>query len=86
MKLTPRNVHRLALLSVVTASKVVEDVRLNNAGFAALGGLSAAELLSQEVLFLFYIGFELYIPTAEWVRFRERLLVCLPICRCVVCV
>eukprot|EP00906_Rhabdomonas_costata_P019099 RCo027812 len=74
VRLTPRNVHRLVLLSVVTACKVVEDVRLSNASFAAVGGLGAAELLSQEVLFLFYIGFELYIPGAEWGRYREKLL------------
>ena len=77
MRLTPRNVHRLVLLSVVTASKVVEDVRLSNASFAVVGGLGAAELLSQEVLFLFYIGFELYIPAVEWARYREKLLVLL---------
>ena len=75
MRLSPRNVHRLVLLAVVTASKVVEDVRLANTGFAALGGVAPGELLAQEVLFLFYIGFELYIPAAEWARFRERLLV-----------
>eukprot|EP00906_Rhabdomonas_costata_P019100 RCo027814 len=74
VRLTPRNVHRLVLLSVVTACKVVEDVRLSNASFAAVGGLGAAELLSQEVLFLFYIGFELYIPVTEWAQYREKLL------------
>lgn len=56
---TARTIHRLALASISVASKVLEDHKWPHARFAAVGGVSARQLMGLEVTVCFLLGFEL---------------------------
>jgi hypothetical protein len=72
--LTARNVHRLVLLSILTANKCLEDIRMSNAEYAIVGNVPVEDLFRLEVLYLFFIRFELFVKADEFASFREKLM------------
>ncbi|BDA42392.1 Cyclin-U4-1 [Coccomyxa sp. Obi] len=60
-RLTRRNAHRLVLTSVLLAAKLMDDNLYNNAYWAKIGGVSAAELNMLEVLMLKQLGYSLFV-------------------------
>eukprot|EP00250_Pteridium_aquilinum_P011618 c20197_g1_i1 orf=448-1200(-) len=57
------NVHRLLIISVMVATKLLDDVHYNNAFYARVGGISNAELNNLEVDFLFRLDFRLQVTS-----------------------
>eukprot|EP00658_Telonema_sp_P-2_P077810 TRINITY_DN7130_c0_g1_i1.p1 TRINITY_DN7130_c0_g1~~TRINITY_DN7130_c0_g1_i1.p1 ORF type:complete len:221 (-),score=52.65 TRINITY_DN7130_c0_g1_i1:563-1225(-) len=61
-----RTIHRLIITAVLVAAKFTDDVHLNNAAFAQIGGVSVSELARLEVHFLSLIDFHLFISEEEY--------------------
>lgn len=59
--LTPLNVHRLVVTSVMLAAKVFDDRYYNNAYYARVGGVSTRELNRLEMKLLFALDFKLQV-------------------------
>ncbi|KAJ0246384.1 Cyclin-U3-1 [Hirschfeldia incana] len=59
--LTPLNVHRLVVTSVMLAAKVHDDRYYNNAYYARVGGVSTRELNRLEMKLLFALDFKLQV-------------------------
>ncbi|CAN6899809.1 unnamed protein product [Brassica oleracea] len=59
--LTPLNVHRLLVTSVMLAAKVFDDRYYNNAYYARVGGVSTRELNRLEMKLLFALDFKLQV-------------------------
>ncbi|KAF8048586.1 hypothetical protein N665_2468s0003 [Sinapis alba] len=59
--LTPLNVHRLLVTSVMLAAKVFDDRYYNNAYYARVGGVSTKELNRLEMKLLFALDFKLQV-------------------------
>ncbi|EFJ22391.1 hypothetical protein SELMODRAFT_416667 [Selaginella moellendorffii] len=66
LPITPLNVHRLLVTSVMTASKILDDVHFNNAFFARVGGISTSEVNKLELEFLFRLDFRLTVTVQEF--------------------
>eukprot|EP00727_Mastigamoeba_balamuthi_P005196 m51a1_g14675 hypothetical protein (398) ;mRNA; r:48819-50655 len=76
MRLTIRNVHRLYMISVVVASKFLDDLFYTNKYFASVAGLGTPELNALEVALLVNTRFELSISPEEFEAYHapaERL-------------
>ncbi|KAL0005914.1 hypothetical protein SO802_013475 [Lithocarpus litseifolius] len=59
--LTPLNVHRILITSIMVAAKFMDDECHENAYYAKVGGISTAELNSLELNFLFNLDFRLFV-------------------------
>ncbi|XP_027112955.1 cyclin-U2-2 [Coffea arabica] len=60
-RISPRNVHRLLITTILVASKYVEDMNYRNSYFARVGGLTTKEINKLELEFLFLMGFKLHV-------------------------
>ncbi|XP_022769664.1 cyclin-U2-2-like [Durio zibethinus] len=60
-RIDTRNVHRLLIITIMVASKYVEDMNYRNSYFARVGGLTINELNNLELEFLFLMGFKLHV-------------------------
>ncbi|EDQ86648.1 uncharacterized protein MONBRDRAFT_33719 [Monosiga brevicollis MX1] len=63
-----RNVHRIFLIAIMLASKLIDDRYCRNTYYAAVGGLTVADLNRLEMEFCFLMGFDLCVSLDE---FRE---------------
>uniref|UniRef100_A0ACD5V472 Uncharacterized protein n=1 Tax=Avena sativa TaxID=4498 RepID=A0ACD5V472_AVESA len=75
VRVVPTNAQRLLTAAILVASKFVEDRNYKNSYFAAVGGLSAAELGSLELDFLFLMRFRLNVSVSvfrSYCRHLER--------------
>ena len=68
--ITPNNVHKLCLCSVLIASKFHSDIHLNNSQWAAIGGISVDELNMLELEYLFMLGFSLIVTKEEYQKYE----------------
>lgn len=69
------NVHRLWITAVVLASKMLEDEVYSNEHYARMGGVpSLSEMNRLEAAMLKKLNFSLYVPEAEYLDMRERVL------------
>lgn len=66
--LARNNVHRVIILSVVTALKFNEDKTYANEFFARVAGITLTELNSLELEFLRFIDFDLYISNTTFLH------------------
>lgn len=64
--LTLRNVHRLYLISLVSAAKFWDDVFFDNTYYARCGGIRLPELNRLELTFLGVLNFKLWISAEEF--------------------
>ncbi|XP_010524404.1 PREDICTED: cyclin-U2-2 [Tarenaya hassleriana] len=60
-RISPRNVHRLLITTIMVSSKYVEDMNYRNSYMAKVGGLETEDLNRMEVEFLFLMGFKLHV-------------------------
>ncbi|GLJ31978.1 hypothetical protein SUGI_0643680 [Cryptomeria japonica] len=60
-KISSQNVHRLIIVTVMVASKFVEDINYKNSYYATVGGFSTEEMNRLEMEFLFLLGFKLQV-------------------------
>ncbi|CAH9127245.1 unnamed protein product [Cuscuta epithymum] len=60
-RISPTNVHRLLITTILLASKYVEDRNYKNSYFARVGGLTRMEINRLEVELLFMMGFKLHV-------------------------
>ncbi|XP_062224881.1 cyclin-P2-1-like [Phragmites australis] len=67
------NAQRLLTTSILVASKFVEDRNYKNSYFAAIGGLSAAELSELELDFLFLMQFRLNVCVSVFQSYCRHL-------------
>ncbi|KAM3369416.1 hypothetical protein ACQJBY_017353 [Aegilops geniculata] len=75
VRVVATNAQRLLTAAILVASKFVEDRNYKNSYFAAVGGLSAAELNSLELDFLFLMRFRLNVSVSvfrSYCRHLER--------------
>jgi len=68
------NVHRLLITSIMVGAKFFDDQYFNNAYFGKVGGVSCKEINLLETEFLFMINFNLYVETAIYNTYNERLM------------
>uniref|UniRef100_A0A5B6YWX3 Cyclin n=1 Tax=Davidia involucrata TaxID=16924 RepID=A0A5B6YWX3_DAVIN len=71
--LTPLNVHRLLITSVMVAAKFIDDAFFNNAYYAKVGGISTAELNRLEMKFLFSLDFRLNVTVQTFRKYCSQL-------------
>eukprot|EP00300_Choanocystis_sp_HF-7_P036436 c52282_g1_i1.p1 GENE.c52282_g1_i1~~c52282_g1_i1.p1 ORF type:complete len:322 (-),score=54.12 c52282_g1_i1:234-1199(-) len=71
--LCSRTVHRLTLTAVMLATKTHDDLFLNNACFAKVGGLSLKEVNAMELVFLNILQHRLEVEPAEYSMCRQGL-------------
>eukprot|EP00250_Pteridium_aquilinum_P006254 c16211_g1_i3 orf=97-789(+) len=55
------NIHRLLLISIMVATKFLDDMHYNNAFYAKVGGISVHELNYLEIDFLFKLNFHVHV-------------------------
>jgi hypothetical protein len=67
--LVAHNVHKLFFISLVTAAKFNDDLKLSNADFAKLGGLDKYDLCVLEMQFLRSIAFHVNVSTTEFISY-----------------
>ncbi|XP_004229782.1 cyclin-U2-1 [Solanum lycopersicum] len=60
-RISPRNVHRLLITTIMVASKYVEDMNYRNSYFARVGGLTTNEMNKLEMEFVFMMGFKFHV-------------------------
>ncbi len=72
--LSSLNVHRLLLTSIMVAVKFCDDSTYNNAYYARVGGIGAAELNRLELDFLRRINWALAVPPPLFHRYHTELL------------
>lgn len=60
-RITPVNVHRLLITTVMVASKFLEDLNYRNSYYAKVGGVNSEEINRMEMEFLFLMGFKLQV-------------------------
>ncbi|GLJ31979.1 hypothetical protein SUGI_0643690 [Cryptomeria japonica] len=60
-KISSQNVHRLIIVTVMVASKFVEEINYKNSYYAKVGGFSKEEINRLEMDFLFLLGFKLQV-------------------------
>jgi hypothetical protein len=71
--LSPLNVHRVLLTSVVLAAKFFDDHYFNNAYYAKVGGVPGAEMNELELEFLLLVNFSLHVPCETFARYYNEL-------------
>jgi len=71
--LDPLNVHRLVITSVLLAAKFFDDLYLDNAHYAAVGGIPTRELNSLEVEFSFLAEFHLHVNASDYDMYHTAL-------------
>ncbi|KAJ5286941.1 hypothetical protein N7478_002627 [Penicillium angulare] len=59
LRVTPKNMHRLALAGLLVATKALEDLSFPHSRVAKVGGVSEQELSKLEISFCFLANFEL---------------------------
>ncbi|KAK2957296.1 hypothetical protein BLNAU_7674 [Blattamonas nauphoetae] len=71
------NIHRLFLVSVMTASKFLDDVTFKNKDWAVVGRrvFTLHQLQAMEIEFLRFLHFSLYVSTADVAYFLESTLI-----------
>ncbi|RLM73715.1 cyclin-P2-1-like [Panicum miliaceum] len=67
------NAQRLLTAAILVASKFVEDCNYKNSYFAAVGGLTAAELSALELDFLFLMQFRLNVCASVFQSYCRHL-------------
>ncbi|KAE8715237.1 Cyclin-U2-1 [Hibiscus syriacus] len=72
-RITPKNVHRLLITTIMVASKYVEDMNYRNSYFAQVGGLTTKELNTLEVELLFMMGFKLHVNVSVFQSYCSHL-------------
>uniref|UniRef100_A0A0D9W7Y9 Cyclin n=1 Tax=Leersia perrieri TaxID=77586 RepID=A0A0D9W7Y9_9ORYZ len=73
VRVVSANAQRLLTTAILVASKFVEDRNYKNSYFAAVGGLSAAELSSLELDFLFLMQFRLNVSVSVFQTYCRHL-------------
>ncbi|CAM0903466.1 unnamed protein product [Alopecurus aequalis] len=73
VRVVSTNAQRLLTAAILVASKFVEDRNYKNSYFAAVGGLSAAELSSLELDFLFLMRFRLNVSVSVFRTYCRHL-------------
>ncbi|GLJ31981.1 hypothetical protein SUGI_0643710 [Cryptomeria japonica] len=68
-KINSQNVHRLIIVTVMIASKFVEDINYKNSYYATVGGFSREEINRLEMEFLFLLGFKLQVTVNVFERY-----------------
>ncbi|GAB4844327.1 Cyclin-U2-1 [Ancistrocladus abbreviatus] len=69
-RISPSNVHRLLITTIMVASKYVEDM---NSYVARVGGLTTNDLNKLEVDFLFLMGFKLHVNVSVFESYCSHL-------------
>jgi len=72
--LTPLNIHRLIVTSILLASKVLDDKQPSINFFAVMGGVSAENLSKMERAFLALLNFDVNIDRGQFTNKYEKLL------------
>ncbi|GMI99084.1 cyclin p3;1 [Hibiscus trionum] len=72
-RISPWNVHRLLITTMMVASKYVEDMNYRNSYFARVGGLRTKELNKMEVELLFMMGFKLHVNVSVFESYCSHL-------------
>ncbi|WCJ43160.1 Cyclin family protein [Euphorbia peplus] len=67
--LTPLNVHRLLITSIMLAAKFLDDEYYNNGYYAKVGGVSTTEMNRMEMNFLFNLDFRLHVTLEEFTNY-----------------
>lgn len=73
LSISPLNVHKLLLASVVVAVKFLDDAYATNRDYARIGGVKTKELNSLEAHFLHLIGWKLHVFPWELDQYRSYL-------------
>uniref|UniRef100_A0A0E0DGU4 Cyclin n=1 Tax=Oryza meridionalis TaxID=40149 RepID=A0A0E0DGU4_9ORYZ len=73
VRVVSANAQRLLTTAILVASKFVEDRNYKNSYFAAVGGLTAAELSSLELDFLFLMQFRLNVSVSVFQSYCRHL-------------
>ncbi|CAD5175763.1 cyclin-P2-1-like [Musa acuminata AAA Group] len=73
LRICSANAHRLLITTIMVASKFVEDLNYCNSYFAKVGGLSARELNSLELDFLFLMKFKLHVSVSVFESYCSHL-------------
>jgi hypothetical protein len=73
-RITPNNVHRLLITSVMVAAKGRDDKYYSNSYYSAIGGVTNAELNKLELSFLSLINYDLYVSPEDCERYTKELL------------
>eukprot|EP00640_Fibrocapsa_japonica_P003571 CAMPEP_0113938128 /NCGR_PEP_ID=MMETSP1339-20121228/4527_1 /TAXON_ID=94617 /ORGANISM="Fibrocapsa japonica" /LENGTH=303 /DNA_ID=CAMNT_0000941079 /DNA_START=44 /DNA_END=952 /DNA_ORIENTATION=+ /assembly_acc=CAM_ASM_000762 len=71
--LTSLNIHRVVITSIMLAAKFFDDHYFNNAYYAKVGGVPAAEMNSLEVELLFRIKFSLHVTSDVFTKYQKEL-------------
>lgn len=71
--ITFRNVHRLAVVAVMVAAKLRDDVYYSNAYYASIGGVSNREINELEVELLSSLNWETYVSFEEYHAYFDAL-------------
>eukprot|EP01010_Urceolus_cornutus_P005073 NODE_857_length_1275_cov_252.349103_g652_i0.p1 GENE.NODE_857_length_1275_cov_252.349103_g652_i0~~NODE_857_length_1275_cov_252.349103_g652_i0.p1 ORF type:complete len:198 (+),score=19.24 NODE_857_length_1275_cov_252.349103_g652_i0:154-747(+) len=71
--ITPYNVHRLLITSVLAAAKSRDDIYYSNAYYSAIGGIPNSEINKLEVTFLVLIKFNLFISPEVFQQYKSYL-------------
>jgi len=69
--LVAHNVHKLFFISLVTAAKFNDDLKLSNESFAKLGGLDKYDLCVLEMQFLRSIAFHVNVSFSEFISYVQ---------------
>eukprot|EP00826_Nyctotherus_ovalis_P037649 TRINITY_DN3452_c0_g1_i8.p1 TRINITY_DN3452_c0_g1~~TRINITY_DN3452_c0_g1_i8.p1 ORF type:complete len:202 (-),score=43.07 TRINITY_DN3452_c0_g1_i8:176-781(-) len=74
MKLTGRNVHRIALAAIVLAIKYVDDLYMNNLVYARIGGVTLQEFNYMEIGMLTLLNYDLYVDSEAYFEYFNELM------------
>lgn len=69
-----RNVHRLVLISIMVASKILDDFYCRNMYYSLAGGISKTELNTLELQFCFLLDFDLNVSVQEFSTYCATLM------------
>lgn len=72
-QITRRNVHRLMLVSLLLASKMLDDFYCRNMYYATAGGITLEALNALELKMCFMMGFNLNVSVDEFELYRDSL-------------
>eukprot|EP00250_Pteridium_aquilinum_P029831 c40194_g1_i1 orf=2-1072(-) len=64
--ISPFNIHRLLITSIMLAAKFMDDSHFNNAYFAKIGGVSTMEMNGLEMAFLKMVEYRLHISPKDF--------------------
>lgn len=73
-QITDLTVHRLFLTSIRIANKYHDDLHMDNAHFAKIGGMDTKNFSNMEFEFLANLQFKLYVDPDEYIRRKKTLL------------